>query len=161
MSIVSLIMWIITAGFGLYLLTIWLIEYDKDFQAAAATRLPPPVVAVHALAAVVGLVLWIAYLIWNNHKLAWYSLIAIGAAAAFGLIMGIRWASVYREMQTSDRAARIRQTVPVAPGGYPSRPIVQLPPERSFPLPVVITHGIFAVMTLTLVLLTTLGVGGS
>ncbi len=34
------------------------------------------------------------------------------------------------------------------------------PPERNFPLPVVIAHGVFAVVTITLVLLTALGVGG-
>ncbi len=35
------------------------------------------------------------------------------------------------------------------------------PPERNFPLPVVIAHGAFAAVTITLVLLTALGVGGS
>jgi hypothetical protein len=35
------------------------------------------------------------------------------------------------------------------------------PPERNFPLPVVIAHGTFAVTSLTLVLLTVFGVGGS
>jgi hypothetical protein len=35
------------------------------------------------------------------------------------------------------------------------------PPERNFPLAVVIAHGAFAAATLTLVLLTALGVGGS
>lgn len=34
------------------------------------------------------------------------------------------------------------------------------PPERNFPLPVVVTHRAFAVLTLTLVLLTALGVDG-
>jgi hypothetical protein len=36
----GLIAWILTAGAGLYLLTVWLIEYDREFQSAAATRLP-------------------------------------------------------------------------------------------------------------------------
>jgi hypothetical protein len=35
------------------------------------------------------------------------------------------------------------------------------PPERNFPLPVVVAHGTFAAVTITLVLLTVLGVGGS
>jgi hypothetical protein len=34
-----------------------------------------------------------------------------------------------------------------------------VPPERNFPLPVVILHGVMAVTTLVLVLLTALGVG--
>jgi hypothetical protein len=36
-----------------------------------------------------------------------------------------------------------------------------VPAERSFPLTVVMGHGLFAVATLVLVLLTALGVGGS
>ena len=35
------------------------------------------------------------------------------------------------------------------------------PPERNFPLPVVVAHGFFALITITLVVLTALGVGGS
>jgi hypothetical protein len=35
------------------------------------------------------------------------------------------------------------------------------PPERNFPLPVVIAHGAFATATIALVLLTVLGVFGS
>jgi hypothetical protein len=36
-----------------------------------------------------------------------------------------------------------------------------VPPERHFPVAVVIGHGLFAVATLTLVLLTAFGEGGS
>jgi len=154
-------MWIFTAGFGLFLLVIWVIEYDKDFQSVAATRLPPPVLAGHALAASGGLVLWIGYLIWGYHRLAWYSVIALVLAATLGLTMAIRWISVYRAKRASDRFVAIGPSAPIAPGSYPSRPAVEGPPERNFPLPVVITHGVFAVTTLTLVLLTALGVGGS
>jgi hypothetical protein len=72
---------VVAAGFGLYLLSIWLIEYDQDFQSATATRLPPPLLAGH----VVG------------------------------------------------------------------------PPERNFPLTVVIAHGAFAVATVTVMCLTAAG----
>lgn len=63
MAVAGLITWVIAALGGLYLLAIWLIEYDPDFQHAAATRLAIPVVAGHVLFAVGGLVLWVAYLI--------------------------------------------------------------------------------------------------
>ncbi len=161
MSVISLIMWILTAGFGLYLATIWLIEYDKEFQSVAATRLPPPVLGGHALAASGGLILWIAYLIWGSQRLAWYSVIALILAATLGLTMAIRWISVYRAKRASDQVALIGVTAPVVGLGYPSRPAAEGPPERNFPLPVVIIHGVFAVTTLTLVLLTALRVGGS
>jgi len=45
MKLFALVTWIVTGGGGLYLLSIWLIEYDKAFQSVAATRLPPPVLA--------------------------------------------------------------------------------------------------------------------
>lgn len=160
MGVVCLMMWFLTAGFGLYLATIWLIEYDKDFQSVAATRLPPPVLAGHALAAGGGLVLWISYLIWDNGRLAWYSVMALVLAAILGLTMAIRWISVYRAKRASDRVAVIGLTAPVVARSYPSRPPAEGPPERNFPLPVVIIHGVFAVTTLTLVLLTALGAGG-
>ena len=160
MGIACLILLILTAGFGLFLATIWLIEYDRDFQAATATRLPPPVLAGHALAAVAGLVLWIAYLIWGNHKLAWYSVIALLVAATLGIFMGIRWIGVYRAKQTSARLAATMLAAPVAATSSSSRTAAEGPPERNFPLPAVIIHGILAVTTLTLVLLTWLSVGG-
>jgi hypothetical protein len=87
-------LWILTAGCGLYLLSIWLIEYDKDFQSVAATRLPPPVLAGHVLVAGGGLLLWIAYLISDNDKLAWYSVMALVLPATLSLTMAIRWISV-------------------------------------------------------------------
>src|SRR5580704_465523 len=63
MSLAALIAWLITAGGGLLLLTIWLIEYDREFQSAAATRLPVPVISAHALLAMGGLVVWGIYLL--------------------------------------------------------------------------------------------------
>jgi hypothetical protein len=44
MAVLALTAWAVTALAGLYLLAIWLIEYDPDFQHAAATRLPVLVV---------------------------------------------------------------------------------------------------------------------
>ena len=65
--------------------------------------------------------------------------------------MAIRWIKVYRE-----NAAPAGRRAPAA--GNPSSTV---PPERHFPLAVVVGHGLFAVVTLTLVLLTAFGEGGS
>jgi manganese efflux pump family protein len=150
-SVLGLIMWFLAAGFGVYLLSIWLFEYDKDLRFAAATRLPPPVVAGHVVAAGGGLVLWIAYLIWDYGSLAWYSVVALIVAAALGLTMSFRWLSVYRARRAGD-------WVTVTDLGAPA---ADWPPEHSFPLPAVIIHGVFAVTTLTLFVLTAIGAGGS
>jgi hypothetical protein len=148
----------VAAGFGLPLLASWLIEYDKDFQPVTATRIAPPVLASHVLAAAGGLVLWIAFLILDDDTLAWYSVIALVLAAALGLTTAIRRISVYRAKRASDRVALARLTGPDAGRGYSTRLAAAGPPERNFPLTVVITHGLFAVTTLTLVLLAALGV---
>ena len=89
-----------------------------------------------------------------------FSVIALVLAAALGLTTAIRRISVYRAKRASDRVGLTSLTVPDAGGGHSSRLAAEGPPERNFPLTVVITHGLFAVTTLTLVLLTALGAGG-
>jgi hypothetical protein len=161
MGAIGLITGVLAAGLGLYLLAIWLIEYDKEYQTAAATRLPPPVLAGHVLAAATGMIIWVAYLIWDDHRLAWYSVISLVLAATLGITMAIRWVSVYRARRSAEQLAARFIAAPVAGGAYspPARPADGGPPERNFPLPVVIAHGAFAVATLTIVLLTALQVG--
>jgi hypothetical protein len=148
----ALIAWIITAGAGLYLLTVWLIEYDREFQSAAATRLPVPVISAHALLAISGLVIWGIYLLTDTDRLAWVATFILAPVALFGFIMAARWIGVYRTHAAPAAAGY---------GGRNARNWTAVPPERHFPLPVVIGHGVVAAVTIVLVVLTTLGVGGS
>jgi hypothetical protein len=169
MSLFALVAWITTAGAGLYLLSIWLIEYDKDFQSVAATRLPPTVLTAHVVLAGGGLLTGIAYLIYDEDRLAWAAVAAILLAATLGVTMAIRWLSVYRTVRAARRSqAEAQLALAAGPGPFGAGPVATLerpqdfgPPERNFPLPVVIAHGAFAAATITLVLLTALGVGGS
>jgi manganese efflux pump family protein len=66
---------------------------------------------------------------------------------SLGLTMFTRWIPVHQAF--------------AAETGPGSRPEFDFPGERSFPLPVVVGHGLAASITVTLVLLTVLGVGGS
>jgi hypothetical protein len=183
MPVVALITWIVTALGGLYLLAIWLIEYDPDFQRAAATRLPVPVVSGHVLFALGGLVVWLMYLITDEDVFAWATAGVLAFVATFGLTMAVRWIGVYRSsplsppspLLTSPQSTRIEASRDAwtphdpwaASSAAPSfsdqvRPgELAVPPERHFPLSVVIGHGLFAVATIVLVVLTLLGVGGS
>jgi hypothetical protein len=61
MSTAALFVWIATVLVGLVLLIIWLMEYDRDYQSAAATRLPVPVISTHALLGIGGLLVWGLY----------------------------------------------------------------------------------------------------
>ena len=144
MSVAALFTWLVTVLAGLILLVIWIIEYDPEFQSATATRLPVPVISAHALLGLGGLMLWIGYLLEDQAQLAWITVAALGTVASLGLIMAARWIGVYRAV--------------VDPGPSLTRERA-VPPERNFPLPVVVIHGILAVTTLVLVLFTALGVG--
>lgn len=146
MSTVALYTWMVTILFGLLLLIIFIIEYDRELQSSAATRLPVPVICTHALLGMGGLVLWIVYLLVDAKRLAWLTLVTLGVVAFLGLTMAGRW-------------VRVRITAP-APGLARDNKVT-IPPERNFPVPVVITHGILAFTTIGLVILTALGAGGS
>src|SRR5258708_33396115 len=93
MALVALVTWLITASAGLYLLAIWLIEYDREFQSAAATRLPVPVISAHVLLAVGGLAVWALYLITDSYRLAWGAVAGLVVVALLGLNIAARCVS--------------------------------------------------------------------
>ena len=146
MDIAALYTWMVTILGGLLLLVIWIMEYDRDFQSAAETRLPVPVIVTHALFGMGGLLLWIGYLLVDEDRLAWAAVVALGTVACLGLVMAARWIHVYRAY--------------AHPGPSLNRRVA-VPPERNFPLPVVIGHGVMAFATIALVVFTALGAGGS
>jgi hypothetical protein len=141
MSTAALFAWIATVLVGLVLLIIWLMEYDRDFQSSAATRLPVPVISTHALLGIGGLLVWGLYLVTDEERLAWGTVADLGVVVLLGLIMAARWVGVYRAY--------------AAPNLSPSR-VVSVPPERHFPRSVVAIHGILAASTLVLVVLSVL-----
>jgi hypothetical protein len=139
MSAASLFAWILTVLAGLVLLIIWLMEYDRDFQAAAATRLPVPLISTHALLGLGGLMAWGFYLVTDAEQLEWATVADLALAVTLGLVMAARWIGVYRAY--------------AAPESSLAR-VITVPPERHFPRPVIVIHGISAAATVTLVLLT-------
>jgi hypothetical protein len=147
MALMALLMWFIAALGGMFLLAVWLIEYDAEFQSAAATRLPIPVLAAHVVLALTGLIIWGLYIFDNSWRLADIAIGILLAVAGLGATMAVRWIAVYRAH-------------PVRAGPETAAIQVTIPAERNFPVPVVIGHGIFAVTTLVLVLLTALHPSG-
>jgi hypothetical protein len=101
----------------------------------------------------VGLVVWISYVAAGIKALAWAAFIILLPVALLGFTMLAWWIPVYRagtRPRTGSATATPTTTQEDA-----------VPAERSFPLSVVMGHGLFAVVTLVLVPLTALGVGGS
>jgi hypothetical protein len=159
MSLLTLFIWIGTAGGGLFLLSIWLIEYDENLQPTARSRLSVPLIAAHVLPAAAGIIIWGAYLVVDEDWLAWLAVAALAMAVTFGLVMATRWIGVYR-------AKRARMRFVMARHGAPDDFAALLaaeegPAERHFPLLLVLGHGALAITTVTLVLLITLGVAGN
>jgi hypothetical protein len=154
-SVFAIITWSITLSFGLFLLAIWLIEYDSTLGRADATRLPVPVLSAHALLAISGVPVWLVYIVTATRRLAWAAVILLASAAVLGLIMAARWIRVYRAYRSA------AATVTTAPAATLSswRALTTAPAERNFPVTAVIGHGVFGVATVVLVLLTALRIG--
>ena len=148
MRFIALLVWFVTALWGLYMLAVWLIENDATRQDSAPSRLPLPVILSHVTLAVSGLVVWVLYLLIDRPALAWAAVGILVAIAMLGFAMFARWIPVYR--------------TPVAVGGPQEGMLAvkEMPAEGNFPLVIVLAHGTFAVSTLVLVVLTALGIGG-
>jgi hypothetical protein len=136
LSTVALFTWMATVAVGLILLVIWLMEYDRDFQSVAATRLPVPVISAHALLGIGGLVVWGFYLVTDDDPLGWTAVADLSVVVVLGTVMAVRWIGVYR--------------VYAAPSVITSA-VIAVPPERHFPRPVILIHGLLALVTLGLV----------
>ncbi|WP_329191961.1 MULTISPECIES: hypothetical protein [unclassified Streptomyces] len=144
MDIAALLMWVVTALGGFSMLGVWIKRGGP--QGGSSSRLPVPVVFGHFGLAAAGLVVWIVYVITDKDALAWTAFGLLVPVALLGFTMLARWIPVYQA----------RATTPAAdPQGRGA------PAERYFPVPVVAGHGLSAVTTVVLVLLTALGIGGS
>jgi hypothetical protein len=146
-AIAALVLWLATIGAGWSLLAIWLVEYDRTFHESATTRLPISVMGLHALCALGGLAVWIAYLLAGSQRLLLTSTAILGLVAVLGFIMVTRWIGVWRAHKA--RVAALNDPF----GGVI---IIDVPPERHLPVTLVIGHGVLAVTTVILVVLTAL-----
>lgn len=129
MGIAALVTWLITALGGFVLLGTWISR--GGHRPGGDSRLSPGLLFSHFGLAVLGLVLWIVYLLAESDALAWIAFVVLLPVALLGFAMFARWL-------TSRRAATA---------------------EARFPVVVVLGHGLFAAVTLVLVLLTAIGVG--
>jgi hypothetical protein len=143
MSVAALVTWVVTAGFGFFMLMRWLRHGGLRRDGSAASHFPPARVFTHFGLAAAGLVVWIVYLLTDTSVLAWAAFADLVLVAALGALLVRRWAA--------DGRAAMR-------GGSP-RGAVDLA-EQHIPRPPVVLHGLFAVSTVVLVLLTALGVAG-
>ena len=139
----ALISWVLTAGGGFVLLSIWLRRGGMRQQQEAGNRIRPPLILSHFLLAATGLVIWIIYLAADKEALAWIAFAILAVVALLGWTMFAIWAR-----RRQGRAVAAEEAS--APG---------IPAEQHFPVSIVTLHGILAVTTVVLVLLAALDVG--
>jgi hypothetical protein len=128
----------------------WIKHGGMRQQESHTTRFPAVLILGHFLLAAAGLLVWIVFVVTDIESLAWVAFVVLLPVALLGFTMLVRWVPTYRSRVSAVQSA----------SGTSSPPEEQ-PAERHLPLPVVIGHGLFAVATLILGLLTALGVGGA
>jgi hypothetical protein len=137
----ALIAWVVTAGGGFVLLSIWLARGGMR-QREGGSRIRPPLIMSHFLIAATGLVLWIVYIANDSDTLAWIAFALLLVVALLGFTMFGIWAR-----QRQGRAPAVETATADAPA------------EQHFPVPIVALHGLLAATTVVLVLLAAAGVG--
>lgn len=151
MAVTALIAWIITAGGGFYLLATWIGKgglRPAPGEQTRSSRFPPALIFGHFLLAAAGLVVFIVYVIARQHALAWTAFIILLPVALLGFTMLARWIPTFQ-------ASRATATVGGSGAAAATKTAVA---ERHFPIAIVGAHGLLAVVTLVLVLLTALNV---
>src|SRR5690606_15088417 len=94
MDIAALILWLVTAVGGFVLLGTWVAK--GGHRPGSGTRLTPPLVFGHVTVAVIGLVLWIIFLVAGAAAWAWIAFVLLLVVALFGFTMFGRWLSSRR-----------------------------------------------------------------
>lgn len=138
MRIAALVTWVLAALLGGYLLATWLVQGGLRRSGGRRSRFAPQLILGHAGLAATGLGLWVTYLFVATSVLAWTALADLGVVAALGATMFGLW------LKTSRRSH----------GRHASMP--RHAAEDHFPPPAVLAHGLFAVTTVVLVLVTAL-----
>jgi hypothetical protein len=152
-DIAALILWVLTAGGGFYLLATWIAKGGARPAPAGGSKFPPPLIFGHFLLAAVGLIVWIIYVVNDKSAFAWTAFVLLAVVAVLGFTMLARWIPTYRAQQAHAPVAAGAGSAP-APS---SAAAGDGPAERHFPVAIVAGHGLLAATTLVVVLLAALG----
>src|SRR6202044_2193405 len=87
----TLVSWLVTASLGAFMLRTWLARGGLHQERAKADGLPPPLIFGHAAAAIVGLLIWAAFLASGVRPLAWAAIALLMVAVVLGLCTVTLW----------------------------------------------------------------------
>ena len=153
MATAALVTWLITAGFGFFMLIRWATHGGLREAPGAGTNFPRVRVFAHFGMAAAGLIVWIIYLVTGNTIWAWIAVADLILVALLGGLLVRQW--------TKDGRAAMASAARSDAGASPSAAGAVDLAEQHIPRPPVVLHGIFAVSTVILVLLSAIGIGGS
>jgi hypothetical protein len=140
MDVAALVTWLITAVGGFVLLGFWITRgaLRPAGGGSGGTRFSPAMVFSHFVLAAVGLVVWIVFVASDESAgLAWTAFVILVPVALLGFALLLRW--------LRGRGSASGDAMAPSLGA-------QAPAEQSFPVPVVVVHGLLAVTTAVLVL---------
>jgi manganese efflux pump family protein len=143
----ALLAWLATAASGGWVLVRWLLAGGSPLR-RTMTAAPPAVILGHVGTAALGLVLWVSFLLSGWVALAWTALAILAPVAGLG--MGVLLLGLPGPARP-----------PIGAGAIGARAIGARVPGRRARIPVlaIVAHGMFAVTTLLLVLMATIGAG--
>ncbi|MBM7508140.1 hypothetical protein JOE61_001954 [Nocardioides salarius] len=140
MELTALAFAVLTAMVGSYMAGL-LLRTGRPASTATRSRLPSWAVLGHGFLALVGIAVWIIYVLQGSDGLAWAGLVVFVLAASGGTLMFLRW----RLDRRGSRAEVERRKRDLA--------------EQQIPSSAVHLHGALAFGTLVLVLLVAVDVG--
>jgi hypothetical protein len=91
MRFATFISWLLTASLGAFMLRTWLVRGGLQRERARAGGLPPQLIAGHAGLAVLGLLVWVAYLASGARTLAWTAVGVLTVTVGLGLCTVTLW----------------------------------------------------------------------
>jgi hypothetical protein len=106
MRFATLICWLVTASLGAFMLRTWLARGGLDRERAKQGGLPPQLIFGHAVAAIGGLLIWVAFLASGARPLAWAAVGLLMVAVGLGLCTVTLW-TPYPAHQPGERRAAV------------------------------------------------------
>ena len=160
MAIAALITWVITAGFGFFMLGTWLAAGGARNSDGTTSHFRPPVVFTHFTLAAGGLVVWIIYVVNDSSTLAWIAVADLLVVALIGDTLVLRWFKDRRQVSAGGSGGPAAETGGGTRGtGTLTGTATGQLAEQRIPSVAVALHGLVAVTTVVLVLLAALEVG--
>lgn len=134
MDFLALTSWIAAATLGSYMLT-RSVTASRNAAGATVSDLPPTIAFLHPSSAILGIVVYGVFMANHQQLYAWVALGILITTALLGELMFSAWLKGKRRRRS---------------------PMTPTPAEQFIPIEVVAAHGLFAGLTIVLVLITAL-----